>query len=106
MLRRKIYDDLVTWKKESNGTSAILIDGARRVGKSYIAKEFAEKEYRSYIVIDFGNAPKDIVNLIENESYNLDLFFMKLSSFTLSRFTRETLSSSSMKYNNVRRLAN
>ena len=92
MLRRKIYDDLVTWKKESNGTSAILIDGARRVGKSYIAKEFAEKEYRSYIVIDFGNAPKDIVNLIENESYNLDLFFMKLSSFySKPLYTRNSL---------------
>ncbi len=92
MLKRKIYDDLVAWKKESNGTSAILIDGAHHVGKSYIAQEFAKNEYRSYILIDFGNAPKDIINLFENESYNLDLLFMKLSSFySTPLYTRHSL---------------
>ena len=53
MLKRKIYDDLVAWKQRSGGTTALLIDGARRVGKSFIAKEFAENEYKSHIIIDF-----------------------------------------------------
>ena len=48
-MKRKIYEKLVKWKNESNGKSAILIDGARRVGKSYIAKDFAENNYKSYI---------------------------------------------------------
>lgn len=81
MLKRKIYDELVSWKNNSRGQTAVLIDGARRVGKSYIAEEFAKNEYKSYIIIDFGNAPKDILELFENESYNLDLFFAKLSAF-------------------------
>lgn len=48
MLRRKIYNDLVAWKQRSGGTTALLIDGARRVGKSFIAKEFAANEYKSH----------------------------------------------------------
>ncbi|MCD8366182.1 MAG: AAA family ATPase [Clostridiales bacterium] len=81
MLKRKIFDQLLNWKQKSNGQTALLIDGARRVGKSYIAKAFAEQEYKSHIMIDFGNVPKDILNLFENESYDLDLFFAKLSAF-------------------------
>ncbi len=81
MLRRKIYDDLVAWKNNSQGRSAIVIDGARRVGKSYIAKAFAKAEYRSYILIDFGNAPKDVLDLFDNDSADLDLFFAKLAAF-------------------------
>ena len=61
MLRRKIYDALIYWKKTSNGTTAIMIDGARRVGKSFIAEEFAKAEYKSYILIDFGKAPKESI---------------------------------------------
>ena len=81
MLRRKIYDALLAWKKKSNGQTALLIDGARRVGKSFIVEQFAKQEYKSYIIIDFGNAPQDIVELFENESSDLDLFFAKLSAF-------------------------
>ncbi len=81
MLKRKIYEQLLDWKRKSNGQTALLIDGARRVGKSYIAKAFAEQEYKSHIIIDFGNAPQDIFNLFVNESYDLDLFFAKLSAF-------------------------
>lgn len=81
MLKRKIYDELVSWKNTSRGKTAILIDGARRVGKSFVAEEFAKNEYDSYIMIDFGNAPSEIKDLILHESYNLDLFFAKLSSF-------------------------
>lgn len=81
MLKRKIYDQLVEWKKNSNGASAMMIDGARRVGKSYIAEEFAKAEYKSYILIDFGEAPQDILDLFVYDSSNLDLFFAKLSAF-------------------------
>ncbi len=92
MLKRKIYDDLLAWKEKSHGTSALLIDGARRVGKSYIVKEFAENEYKSHIIIDFGNAPKDIIDLFENDSYDLNLFFLKLSSFySTILYNRESL---------------
>ena len=81
MLKRKIYDQLLDWKKRSNGQTAMLIDGARRVGKSYIAELFAKQEYKSYIMIDFGNAPQDILDLFIHESTDLDLFFAKLSAF-------------------------
>lgn len=81
ILKRKIYDDLLTWKKQSNGASALMIDGARRVGKSFLCKLFAENEYRSHIIIDFGNAPQDILDLFQQDSANLDLFFAKLSAF-------------------------
>ena len=75
VLHRKIYDKLLNWKKQSNGETAIMIDGARRVGKSYLAEQFAKAEYKSRIIIDFGNAPQDILELFVNDSSNLDLFF-------------------------------
>ena len=78
MLKRKIYDALLTWKQRG-GRTALLIDGARRVGKSYIASVFAQQEYKSHIIIDFGNAPQDILDLFVNDSADLDLFFAKLS---------------------------
>ncbi len=81
MLKRKAYQDLLNWKSNSNGKSALLLDGARRVGKSFLSQEFAKNEYKSYIMIDFANVPKEIVYLIEEESYDLDLFFTKLSAF-------------------------
>ena len=80
-LKRKIYNKLLNWKKKSNGKTALLIDGARRVGKSYIAESFAGNEYKSHILIDFANIPDEILNLFEHESYDLDLFFAKLSAF-------------------------
>jgi len=80
-LKRKIYDDLLVWKKRSDGATALMIDGARRVGKSFLCEQFAKNEYKSHIIIDFGNAPKDILGLFENDSSNLDLFFAKLSAF-------------------------
>lgn len=56
-MRRKIYDKLLEWKREKDGKTALLIEGARRIGKSYIAEEFAKNEYESYILIDFSKAP-------------------------------------------------
>lgn len=81
MLKRKLYDELVAWKHRSNGQTALLIDGARRVGKSYLAELFARQEYKSHILIDFGNAPQDILDLFLYESADLDLFFAKLSAY-------------------------
>lgn len=81
MLRRKIYNELVLWKQKSQGATALMIDGARRVGKSFIAEEFAKKEYKSHILIDFGNTPTELLDLFNNESSNLDFFFAKLAAF-------------------------
>lgn len=80
-MKRKIYSRLLEWKQNDNGSCAILIDGARRVGKSYIAKEFAEKEYRSYIIIDFAHIPADVQSFFENDKNDFDLFFNKLSAY-------------------------
>ena len=63
MLKRKIYHELVAWKTKSNGTTAMMIDGARRVGKSYIVEAFAKAQYKSYILIDFGNTPQDVLDI-------------------------------------------
>lgn len=81
MLKRKIYDELLSWKQRNGGHTALLIDGARRVGKSFVAELFARQEYKSYILIDFGNAPKEILDLFENESSDIDLFLSKLGAF-------------------------
>lgn len=81
MLRRKAYDKMLEWKKKSSGSSALLINGARRVGKSFLCHQFAKNEYKTSIIIDFANIPKEIGQLIEEESYDLDIFFMKLSAF-------------------------
>ena len=56
IFKRKIYERMLRWKRESDGHTALLIKGARRVGKSTIAEEFAHKEYESYIIIDFSIA--------------------------------------------------
>ena len=64
-MRRKIYDKLLQWKQEKNGTTALMLEGARRVGKSYIAKEFARNEYDSFILIDFSRAPKRVKDWFE-----------------------------------------
>lgn len=92
MLKRKIYDMLVAWKNSSKGTTAMMIDGARRVGKSYIAEQFAKAEYKSYILIDFGQAPTDVLDLFVNDSADLDLFFAKLAAFySTILYKRESL---------------
>lgn len=91
-MKRKIYDSLVKWKNESAGSTALLIDGARRVGKSYIAEEFAKAEYRSYIMIDFNKAPEEIKDLFKNYLNDMDTFFMYLSNFyNVKLYERETL---------------
>ncbi|NBI64253.1 hypothetical protein D3Z38_14645 [Clostridiales bacterium] len=68
------------WKRQSAGQTALLLDGARRVGKSYIAEAFAKAEYKSYILVDFNRVSKDITDLFVNYLNDLDLFFMYLSN--------------------------
>lgn len=77
MFKRKIYKKILDWKKTSGGKSALLIEGARRVGKSTIVESFAKNEYKSYIRIDFAFAPKNIQMLFEDMN-NLDYFFLQL----------------------------
>lgn len=92
ILKRKIYQSLLDWKKQSNGASALMIDGARRVGKSFLVSQFAQKEYKSHIIIDFANVPDEIRNLFLHESYELDTFFQKLSVFySVVLYPRESL---------------
>ena len=85
-MKRKIYNELKRWKDQWGGKTAILIDGARRVGKSYIAEEFARNEYKSYLVIDFNNASQQIKQLFEEQLANLDIFFRQLSLLTGVKF--------------------
>ena len=78
-MKRKIYNRLLNWKETQNGKTAILIDGARRVGKSYIVEEFARKEYKSFVLIDFSKEDKQLKQLFEDHLSDLDVFFRMLS---------------------------
>lgn len=90
-MKRKIYDSMQKWKEE-NGRTALLIDGARRVGKSYIAQEFAKKEYKSYILIDFNRVPAEITDLFVHYLNDLNMFFLYLSNFYgVKLYERESL---------------
>ena len=77
MFRRKIYDKLLEWKAEANGKTALLVEGARRIGKSTVVEEFGKNEYESYIMIDFSVASKTVRELFEDMS-DLDYFFLQL----------------------------
>lgn len=91
-MKRKIYDRLVSWKQKSAGRTALLIDGARRVGKSYIAREFGKNEYKSYVLIDFNRVPNEIRDLFDNYLNDLDTMFMYISNyFGVKLYERDTL---------------
>ena len=80
-MKRKIYEELLKWKKEKQGKTAILIDGARRVGKSYIAELFAQENYKSYILVDFSRVPQIIKDLFDNYLDDLNYLFTYLSGY-------------------------
>ena len=91
-MRRKIYTELLKWKEQEPGRTALLIDGARRVGKSYIVENFAKQEYKSYIIIDFNRVNQEVTELFENYLNDLDLFFMYLSNYyNVKLYERDTL---------------
>ena len=77
MFRRKIYDRMLEWKK-GEGSTALLIEGARRVGKTTVVREFAKNEYRSFIMIDFSDCDDDVRNLFGTYSKGADRFFARL----------------------------
>ncbi|MCR4565904.1 MAG: AAA family ATPase, partial [Bacteroidales bacterium] len=75
IFKRKIYDRLLKWKQENNGKCALLIEGARRIGKSTIVKEFAQNEYESSIIIDFTKCPQEVKDLF-NDVSDLNYIFL------------------------------
>lgn len=91
-MKRKIYNELLNWKREGKGKSALLIEGARRIGKSFIVEEFARNEYDSYILIDFNNVEKSVIDIFEKYTSQLDMFFQLLSlHFNVQLVNRNSL---------------
>ena len=91
-MKRKIYDSLLAWKADGAGKTALLIDGARRVGKSFIAEKFAQQEYKSYILIDFNRVGDDVKNLFVQYLNDLDTLFVYLSAYyNVKLYPRESL---------------
>ncbi len=81
MFKRKFYDEMLEWKNRDQGASALLIEGARRVGKSTIAEAFAKREYDSYLAIDFSEAPQEVLDLFRQYRQDLETFFTYLSAY-------------------------
>lgn len=79
LFKRKIYDKFLAWKTECAGKKALLVEGARRIGKSTVVEEFAKNEYKSYILIDFAKASSDVKEYFQLYLNDLDTFFMLLS---------------------------
>ena len=79
IFKRKIYSQILKWKQESNGASALMIEGARRVGKSTIVETFAKNEYESYLLIDFNKASQAIKDLFNN-LMDMDYLFLYLQT--------------------------
>lgn len=77
VFRRKLYEQMLQWKQTKDGTTALLIKGARRVGKSTLAEEFARKEYKSYILVDFADAKPELMEVIKHIA-DRDYFFTQL----------------------------
>ena len=79
MMKRKIYQQLIEWKEQRQGEVALLIEGARRIGKSYIVEEFGRNEYDSYLVVDFNKAPQMVHEWFDLYLEDLDTLFLYLS---------------------------
>ena len=86
-MRRKIYDKLLEWKKNHKGDTALLIEGARRIGKSYIVEEFARKEYESYILVDFSKVNPQVMEFFNLYLDDLDMLFMNLELYFRRKLT-------------------
>ena len=91
-MKRKIYEKLLEWKENSNGKTALLIDGARRVGKSYIVEKFAQENYKNYIIIDFNKVSNDVKDLFQYYLNDMDNLFLYLSNyFNVTLYPHESL---------------
>ena len=89
--KRKMYDTMLKWKSERNGDTALLIQGARRIGKSTIAEEFARNEYKSYILIDFSNVSEEVSDLFKDIS-DLNYLFLRLQFiYQVQLYERESV---------------
>ena len=86
-MRRKIYNKLLQWKQEKNGETALLIEGARRIGKSWIAEEFARNEYESYILIDFSKAPGRVKDWFNEYQEDVDTLLQNIQLHYKKRLT-------------------
>lgn len=84
-MKRKIYEKLLEWKRTSAGRTALMIDEARRVGKSYIVEEFAKREYEAYLIIDFSTVTAKVKRFFREYLEDLDTFFMLLFSIGRKR---------------------
>ena len=92
MFKRKIYDQLLSWKNEVNGKKAIMIEGARRIGKSTVVEEFGRQNYKSFIIIDFSKASEAVKNAFNNFLDDLDSLFMIISlEYGVNLYPRESL---------------
>ena len=91
IFRRKIYQKLLEWKSTENGRTAILVEGARRVGKSTIVELFAKQEYESYILIDFNKAGKNVIELW-NDLMDIDRIFLLLQQiYNVTLYERKSV---------------
>ena len=80
ILKRKAYQKLLDWKNECNGARALMVEGARRIGKSTLCEEFAKNEYESYILIDFAKKDKEVEAYFNNYLNDLDTLFMLIQA--------------------------
>ena len=78
LFRRKVYEKLLYWKKMAAGSTAVLLEGARRIGKSTIIEEFAKNEYDDYLILDFALENQDIRENFRENLNDLDAFFRTL----------------------------
>ena len=91
VFRRKIYDDILDWKRKNDGRTALLVEGARRIGKSTIVEEFARNEYKSYILIDFNTASAEVKSLFD-DLMNLEFIFLRLQQvYSTQLFERNSV---------------
>lgn len=91
MFKRKAYEKLKYWKEKKAPKYSVLLEGARRVGKSTLAEEFAKQEYKSYIQVDFANIKKDVLDAFDDIS-DLDVFFLRLQTATgVTLYKRESV---------------
>ena len=103
MFKRKVYDNLTEWKEKYSKNYAAMLEGARRVGKSTVAEEFARNNFKSYIKVDFSNVKKDVLEVFDDIA-SIDLFFLRLQTATgitlypggrLAKSSKSTLSACS-----------
>lgn len=90
--KRKIYSEFLEWKEKRSLTEALLIEGARRIGKSTIAEEFGKNEYKSYILVDFNDCSEQVLEAFRTKLINLDDFFSIISyAYNTTLYPRESL---------------